>query len=286
MGKVEGKVAFITGAARGQGRSHAVLLAEEGADIIALDLCEQIPTVGYPMSTEADLEETVRLVEKTGRRIVARKGDVRDQSSVKAVLDAGLAELGRLDIVLANAGIMDMQMKPYPNSKQAWQDSLDVMLTGPWNTLQVTVPVLLEADNGGVIVITSSTAGTRVVTTNFDGGYDGYNAAKHGLMALMHGYAGRLARHNIRVNSIHPTAVSTPMVVNEYFGEWAASEAEVMAAYPNAMPVLNVEAIDVSRGVLYLVSDDGRYVTGHALHVDAGQTSVVGAGGGYSLEFG
>jgi SDR family mycofactocin-dependent oxidoreductase len=285
MGKLDGKVAFITGAARGQGRSHAMLLAEEGADIIGIDICAQVPTVGYPMATEEDLAETVALVEKTGRRMVARKADVRDRAGLQQALQAGLDEFGRLDIVLANAGVMDFQLRPYLNSEQAWRDSLDIMLTGVWNTLQITVPVLLAAGNGGAIVVTSSTAGTRVVTTNFDGGLDGYNAAKHGLRALVTSYAGKLAPHNIRVNSIHPTAVSTPMVVNEFFGEWAQYEPEILAAYTNPLPVVNIEAIDVSRGVLYLVSDDGRYVTGHALMIDGGQTSV-SIGGGTGLAIG
>lgn len=284
MGKLDGKVAFITGAARGQGRSHAVLLAEEGADIIGVDICEQIPTVGYPMATEQDLEETVHLVEKTGRRMVARKADVRDRAQLKAALDEGITQLGRLDIVLANAGVMDFQMAPYERSEQAWQDSLDIMLTGVWNTLQLTAPILIEGDHGGAIVITSSTAGTRVVTTNFDGGYDGYNAAKHGIVGLMRSYAGRLARHNIRVNSIHPTACETPMIMNEFFGEWAGKEGDIMAAYTNALPIPSVEPIDISRAVLYLVSDDGRYVTGHTMHVDAGMTTV--STGGANLEFG
>jgi SDR family mycofactocin-dependent oxidoreductase len=274
MGKLDGQVVFITGAAGGQGRSHALLLAEEGADIIAVDICEQIGTVGYPMATLEDLEETVAMVEKLDRRIVARKADVRDRAALASAVQDGVAELGRLDIVLANAGVMAFQMAPYERSEAAWKDSLDTMLTGVWNTLQVTVPILIEADNGGAIVITSSGAGTRVVTTNFDGGYDGYNVAKHGMVALMRSYAGRLARHNIRVNTVHPTAVATPMIVNDFFGEWASNEAEIVAAFTNALPVANVEAIDISRGILYLVSQDGRYVTGHTLHIDAGQTTV------------
>lgn len=284
MGSLEGKVAFITGAARGQGRAHAVMLAEEGVDIIGIDICEQVETVGYPMATPEDLEETVALVEATGRRMIATKADVRDRSGLEAGLQAGLDTFGRLDIVLANAGIMDMQMQPYENSVQAWQDSLDIMLTGVWNTLQITVPYMIEQGEGGAIVITSSTAGTRVVTTNFDGGYDGYNAAKHGLHALMRGYAGRLAKENIRVNSIHPTACETPMIMNEYFGAWAATEPEILAAYTNALDIPSIEAVDVSRGVLYLVSESGRYITGHAHHIDAGQSSVSTGGG--VLEFG
>ncbi|MGE3329191.1 MAG: mycofactocin-coupled SDR family oxidoreductase [Acidimicrobiia bacterium] len=286
MGKLDGKVAFITGAARGQGRSHAVLLASEGADIIGIDICDQVDSVAYPMSTPEDLAETVSQVEKLDRRMVAVKCDVRDRAGLQAAVQQGVSELGRLDIVCANAGVMDMQPAPYTKSEQAWRDSLDIMLTGVWNTLQVTVPILIEQNQGGAIVITSSTAGTRVVTTNFDGGYDGYNAAKHGVVALMRSYAGRLARHSIRVNSVHPTACATPMVENEFFGEWAMSEPEIMAAYTNALPVPMIEAIDISRAVLYLTSEDGRYITGHTLMVDAGMTSVSSGAANTALEFG
>lgn len=181
MHDLTGKVAFVTGAARGQGRSHATLLAEHGADIIAVDICDQISTVGYPMSTKEDLDETVAQVEALGRRIVATVADVRDAERVAQVARDGAAKLGgRLDIVLANAGIMAMQKRPYQRSQDAWQTSLDVMLTGVWNTLQATVPIMIEAGNGGAIVLTSSGLGINTVTTNFDGGYDGYVAAKFG----------------------------------------------------------------------------------------------------------
>ena len=196
MGKLDGKVAYITGAARGQGRSHAVLLAEEGADIIGVDLCADIDTCNYRLASEEDLAETVLLVEKTGRRMVGVKADVRSQDQLRAALDEGLAEFGRVDIVLANAGISNYQAAPYTRSIESWDDTLDVCLTGVWNTLQVTVPPMIEADRGGAIVITASTAGTRVSTTNFDGGFDAYTAAKHGIIGLMRSYAGRLGRHN------------------------------------------------------------------------------------------
>ena len=286
MGKLDGKVAFITGAARGMGRSHAVLLAEEGADIIGVDICEDIATCNYPLGTDEDLEETVRLVEKTGRRMVARKGDVRRRLDLKEALDEGLARFGRLDIVLANAGISNYQTAPYERSEEAWQDTLDVCLTGVWNTLQVAAPVLIEGGRGGAIVITASTAGTRVVTTNFDGGFDSYTAAKHGVVGLMRSYAGRLSRHGIRVNTIHPTTTETPLGRDERYMRWAAEETELIATFNHALPIPSIEAIDISRGILYLVSDDGRYVTGQTLHVDGGNTTVaavgvpgVGAGG-------
>jgi SDR family mycofactocin-dependent oxidoreductase len=279
MGKLDGKVAFITGAARGQGRSHAQLLAEEGADIVGIDVCRQIETVGYPMSTAKDLEETVRLVKKTGRRMVARQADVRDTAALSEALAAGQARFGRLDIVCANAGIMAHQMPPYSKSEQAWQDSIGTMLTGVWNTLRLTAPILIQGGRGGSIVITSSTAGLTSKWTTFDGGFDGYTASKFGVVGLMRSYAGRLAQYNIRVNTVHPTGVATPMVVNDYFPEFMKVHSEVAARSQNALPVPVVEAVDVSRAVLYLVSDDGRYVTGSTFTVDAGLTTVAGPDG-------
>jgi SDR family mycofactocin-dependent oxidoreductase len=284
MGKLEGKVAFITGAARGQGRSHALTLAEEGADIIGVDLCTQLDSVDYPMSTPEDLEETVQLVEKLDRRMVAVKADVRDRSALESAVQKGLTEFGRLDIVLANAGIMAHDVKPGPGSEQKFRDSLDVMAVGVWNTLQVTVPVLIEAGRGGAIVLTSSTAGVRVITTNFDGGMDGYNAAKFAVTGLMSSYAGRLAEYGIRVNAVAPTGVGTKMVMNEHFGKFMEANPHVANAYQNALPVPLIEPVDVSKGILYLVSDEGRYVTGHTLVIDAGMTSVgVGGAGGTAL---
>jgi SDR family mycofactocin-dependent oxidoreductase len=283
MGQLDGKVAFITGAARGQGRSHALTLAEAGADIIGVDLCTQLDTVDYPMSTPEDLAETVVLVEKLDRRMVARQADVRDRAALEVALKAGLDEFGRLDIVLANAGIMAHDVAPQANSEQKFRDSLDIMCTGVWNTLQLTAPVLIEGGRGGAIVITSSTAGVRVITTNFDGGMDGYNAAKHAVIGLMTSYAGALAKHNIRVNAVAPTGVATPMVMNEHFGKFMEANAEVANAYQNALPVPIIEPSDVSQGILYLVSDAGRYVTGHTLAIDAGMTSVAVGGSGTAL---
>jgi SDR family mycofactocin-dependent oxidoreductase len=284
MGQLDGKVAFITGAARGQGRSHAALLASEGADIIGLDLCAQVPSVQYPMSTPEDLEETVRTVEKYDRRMIAVQGDVRDRAEIKRALDSGLAQFGHIDIVLANAGIMAQQRKPYDQSQQAWKDSIDVMLTGTWNTLQLVSPILVEQGTGGAIVITSSTVGLRWTTTNFDGGYDGYNAAKWALVGLMRGYAGALAEHNIRVNTIHPTGVASPMIVNDFFPAYAEEHPKIMANFANALPVAMIEPADVSRVVLFLVSDTtGKYITGQTMAIDAGQTTVPPLGGGTEI---
>ena len=278
MHDLTGKVAYITGVARGQGRSHAVLLAEHGADIVGIDICDQVDAVGYPMSTKVDLDETVALVEATGRRMLSFAADVRDHGAVEQAARDGYAEFGRLDIVLANAGIMGQQRTPYARSREAWQDALDINLTGVWNTLQSTVPLMIEAGNGGAIVLTSSTIGLHSVTTNFDGGYDGYVASKFAVVGLMRSYAGALAKHSIRVNSIHPTGVNTPMVVNDHFAKFVIEEPEVSRAFSNALPVSLVEPIDVSRSVLHLVAESGRYITGLTMTVDCGMTTVASGG--------
>jgi SDR family mycofactocin-dependent oxidoreductase len=274
MGRLDGKVAFITGAARGQGRSHAEALAAEGAEIVGIDICAQLDTVSYPMATLEDLDETVALVEKHGRKMVARRADVRELGAVRSAVEEGVAEFGRLDIIVANAGIMAHSLPPYPNSEQAWKDSIDTMLTGVWNTLQATVPHLIDGGRGGSIVITSSSAGLRAQTTERSGGADGYFAAKFGVIGLMKAYAGALAEHNIRVNSLHPTGVNTPMVVNDFFPTWIEAHPKTAANFVNALPVEMVEPSDVSEALLYLVSDAGRYVTGLTMTVDAGLTTV------------
>jgi SDR family mycofactocin-dependent oxidoreductase len=269
MGKLEGKVAFITGAARGQGRSHAVRLAQEGADIIAVDICQQIDTVAYPMGTAEDLAETVKEVEALDRRITAGQADVRDAAALQEAFDAGVAQLGRVDIVLANAGIAPMSMRPQP---QEWQDVLDVNLTGVYNTVQVALPQLLEGGRGGSIVITSSTAGLNGIGGSTPGGL-GYTAAKHAVVGLMRSYANQLAPHSIRVNTVHPTGVNTPMVVNEALQEWLENDPSMAGAMANALPVEMLEPVDISNAILWLVSDEARYVTGVALPVDAGFTN-------------
>jgi SDR family mycofactocin-dependent oxidoreductase len=267
MGKLEGKVAFITGAARGQGRSHAVRLAQEGADIIAVDLCAQIDTVPYPMATPEDLAETVTAVEALDRRIVASQADVRSLPAVEEAVRAGVAELGRLDVVLANAGIAPMGDES--NAVQAWQDVIDVNLTGVWTTLRATAPVLVEQGQGGSIVLTSSTAGLKGLGGESGGG-QGYTAAKHGVVGLMRSFANSLGPHGIRVNSVHPTAVDTPMVVNEFMQKWLAEDPTIAGAMTNLLPVQMIEAVDISNAIVWLASDDARYVTGVTLPVDAG----------------
>jgi SDR family mycofactocin-dependent oxidoreductase len=269
-GKLEGKVAFITGAARGQGRSHAVRLAQEGADIIAVDICAQIGSVGYPMATPEDLAETVKEVEALDRRIVARQADVRDEAGLRAAFEAGVAELGPVDIVLANAGIAPMSVGEEPH--EAWQDAIDVNLTGVFNTVEIAVPSMIERGAGGAIVLTSSTAGINGIGGSDRGGL-GYTASKHGVVGLMRSYANYLAPHRIRVNSVHPTGVNTPMVVNDIMQAFLASDPSLSQAMANALPVDMVEPVDVSNAILWLVSDDARYVTGVTLPVDAGFTN-------------
>ena len=272
MGMLDGKVAFITGAARGQGRSHAVRLAEEGADIIGIDLCAQPATVSVPGATPEDLDETVGLVEKAGRRMVAQIGDVRDVEFLAAAAQAGVAELGRLDIVAANAGIWavgEEEPSTLADRQRVWKESVDVDLTGVFNTLEATVPILVEAGRGGAVVITSSTAGLKSMAIN-SLAQTAYTAAKHGVVGLMRNYAVELAPHRIRVNTIHPTSTATPMIVNPVTDRYLERHPDLAGLLANLLPVPAVDPVDISNGLLYLVSDLGRYVTGITLPVDAG----------------
>jgi SDR family mycofactocin-dependent oxidoreductase len=268
-GKLDGKVAFITGAARGQGRSHAIRLAQEGADIIAVDICRQIDSVAYPMATPEDLAETVKEVEALDRRIVASEADVRDEAGLRAAFEAGVADLGPVDIVLANAGIVPMAPSDGGN---AWQDAIDVNLTGVFHTVEIAIPSMIERGQGGAIVLTSSTAGITGIGGSIPGGL-GYTASKHGVVGLMRSYANNLAQYSIRVNSVHPTGVNTPMVVNEFMQQFLQADPTLGQAMANALPVAMVEAIDVSNAILWLVSDDARYITGITVPVDAGFTN-------------
>jgi SDR family mycofactocin-dependent oxidoreductase len=267
MAGLAGKVAFITGAARGQGRAEAVRLGADGADIIAVDICEQIPSVPYPLATPDDLAATVKLVEDTGARIVARQVDVRDREALDAALQAGLDELGRLDIVIANAGIAPMQ-----SGEAGWRDVVDVNLTGVFHTVDVAIPPMVEQGDGGAIVLISSAAGLAGIGAE-DPGSLGYTAAKHGIVGLMRAYANHLAPHSIRVNSIHPSGVKTPMIMNEFTKQWLEEVTKKTNApidWGNALPVQAVEPEDIAAAVAWLVSDDAKYVTGVTLPVDAG----------------
>jgi SDR family mycofactocin-dependent oxidoreductase len=265
-GRVEGKVAFITGAGRGQGRSHAIRLAQEGADIIAVDVLEDYPTVRYPMSGQADLDETARAVRALGRRIVAARADVRDAAALQAALDASVAELGRLDIACANAGIYTVQ--PWDQvTPHVWQDTIDTNLTGVWNTMVVAVPHLVAA-GGGSIIATSSTAGLKGMPFLAP-----YVAAKHAVVGVCRSLANELASHHIRVNTVHPAGVDTPMVTGaETLEPFISRSPELGAIFTNALPVEALDPRDVSNAVLWLASDEARYVTGAALTVDAGNT--------------
>ncbi|MGV8873166.1 MAG: mycofactocin-coupled SDR family oxidoreductase [Rhodococcus sp. (in: high G+C Gram-positive bacteria)] len=273
-GRLEGKVAFITGAARGQGRSHAIRLAQEGADIIAVDICENIDTVTpfYPLSTEEELAETVKQVEALDRRIFARRADVRDLEQLQAVFDEGVAELGRVDIVVANAGIATYGLS-WELTTEQWKDMIDVNLTGVFHTAKVAIPALIAAGRGGSIVFTSSIGGLKGIQH-----VGHYVAAKHGIVGLMRTMANELGQYSIRVNTVHPTNVDTIMIQNpgtySMFapGDPEPTQEKAMAGFAslNTLPVPWIESVDISNAVLYLSSDEGRYVTGVTLPVDAG----------------
>jgi (+)-trans-carveol dehydrogenase/(-)-trans-carveol dehydrogenase len=272
-GRVEGKVAFITGAARGQGRSHAVRLAEEGADIIAIDICEPIPGAPYAGATEEDLAETVRQVEALDRRIVASRADIRDYAGLKRALDAGVAELGRLDIVSANAGIYTTTGPIEGFDAETWRNMIDTNLTGQWHTVKAAIPHLKAAGRGGSIVLTSSAAGLEASAN-----IGHYSVAKHGVVGLMRTLALELAPEFIRVNSLHQTQVDTPMIHSQATYDLFAPDIEhpgidvfiERSKRINAIPVPWVESVDVSNALLFLASDEARYITGVALPVDAG----------------
>ncbi len=269
MGRVEGKVAFITGAARGQGRSHAVRLAEEGADIVAVDLCGDIDTVPYGLGTEADLDETRQLVENQDGRIIARQADVRDTDSMSRVLADATAELGRLDIVVANAGITSAATAA-EMSDQTWQDVIDVDLTGVWKTTKAAIPYL---NDGGSIVITSSVVGIKSAPNIVH-----YAAAKQGLTGVMQVLAQELAGRWIRVNTVHPSTVHTPMIHNQMTYDLFLPEHESpgredflkLADDLQLLPCGVMDPVEISNAVLFLASEEARCITGVTLPVDGG----------------
>jgi (+)-trans-carveol dehydrogenase len=271
-GRVEGKVAFITGAARGQGRAHAVRLAAEGADIIALDICAPIDSVPYPLATESDLKETVRLVEGLGRKIVATQADVRDFSALDNAVSAGVEELGRLDIVVANAGITGATpAEALP--LQDWQDMIDVNLTGVFHAAKAGIPHIRAGGDGGAIVLTSSALGIRAMPN-----LPHYVAAKAGVIGLMRALALELAADRIRVNTVNPSIADTLMVQNDamyklflpHIEHPTREQAAEVFATMNPIPTPWVDAEDVSNAVLFLVSDEARFVTGLEFKIDAG----------------
>ena len=274
MGLLDGKVAFVTGAARGQGRSHAIRLAQEGADIIAVDACATPDWLSYPLATEADLAQTVKDVEALDRRIIAEKADIRDLASVQGVLDEGVAALGgRLDIVAANAAIISWPKDLWDIDVAEFRELIDVTLTGTFITLKAAVPPMIAAGNGGSIVLTSSGA---AITAGK--GLGDYKAAKNGVLALKDTLAYELAEHFIRVNAICPTAVDTPMIHNDTLHRAFRPDLENPGrddvkggfAAMNLLPIPWVDPVDISNAIVWLCSDAARYVTGITLPVDAG----------------
>ena len=272
-GRVEGKVAFVSGAARGQGRSHAVRLAEEGADIIAIDVCGPIDNLSYPHATPEDLDETVDLVKGLDRRIVTARVDVRDYEACKAAVDSGVEQLGRLDIIVANAGVGTDGRMLHKIRENIWQDMIDINLTGVWHTVKAGVPHVLSGGRGGSIVLTSSVGGRKAYPNT---GH--YIAAKHGVIGLMRAFAVELGQHMIRVNSVLPTQVSTTMLMNQQTYRLFRPDLEnpgpddfaPISQMMHTLPVPWVDPIDISNAVLFLASDESRYITGVSLPVDAG----------------
>lgn len=272
-GRVEGKVAFITGAARGQGRSHAIRLAAEGADIIAVDLCGPIDTVPYPLGTADDLVETAELVKANGGRVFTAQADVRDYDSLKTAVSSGVAQLGRLDIVIANAGVGNGGETLEELDEQVWQTTIDVNLTGVWKSVKAAIPHVIAGGNGGSIILTGSEAALKAYPQMGQ-----YVAAKHGVIGLMRSFAVELAPHMVRVNSVHPTHVATPMLLNEV--TYAQFRPDLDHAGPDdiapicqmfhTMPKPWVEAEDITNAVLFFASDESRYVTGVPMPVDLG----------------
>lgn len=289
MGRLEGKVALITGAARGQGRSHAIRMAEEGADIVALDACDQLSTVPYAMSTMQDLQETARLVEQLDRRVVLAQADVRDSAQLERAVEAGLDAFGYIDVVCANAGIFTMGNtaggaadRCYPVheiAEDSWDETIDVNLTGQYRTVKAVIPQMIERNRGGSIIFTSSTAGLKGQPN-----MGHYNASKFGVIGLMQGLANELGPYSIRVNAVCPTSVATPMTQNETVYKLfrpdlehpTQKDADPGFMAMNILPVPQVEAVDISNAYVFLASDESRYITGVSLPVDAGYNVLFG----------
>jgi SDR family mycofactocin-dependent oxidoreductase len=272
MGQLDGQVAFITGLARGQGRSHALTLAGEGANIIGLDLCGEIDSTTYPGSTLDDLEETARLIKETGRQAVLSQADVRNYDEVKAAFDRGVEQLGRVDIIIPNAGIC-AGGKTWDITTEAWQETIDINLTGAWHAVKAAVPTLIQQKQGGSVVFIGSTEALKGAEN-----MSSYAASKHAITGLMTSLARELGQYNIRVNSVNPTCVDTNMIQNPYV--WGLfrpdldnptrEAVEDSFAGTHILPVPWMEPIDVSRAILYLVTESGRYITASTLTIDAG----------------
>lgn len=267
-GPLTGRVALVTGAARGQGRSHVLRLAEDGADIVAVDLCGEIDSVPYPLGTAEELAETAAAVRALGRRVVSRKADVRDAEALRRVVAESTAQLGPIGIVVANAGIASVGEAA--TSRAAFLDIVDVNLVGTWNTVMAAAPGMRSAGHGGAIVLISSTQGLKGTGGDGSPGITGYTAAKHGVVGLMRSFAHWLAPDRIRVNTVHPTGVDTPMIGNEAVRRHFAAQPEATA---NLLPVPLIGPEDVSDAVAWLVSEHAKYVTGIVLPVDAGASA-------------
>jgi (+)-trans-carveol dehydrogenase len=273
-GRVEGKVAFVTGAARGQGRAHAVRLASEGADIIAIDICKKIDTVDLiAASTPEDLAETADLVKNAGGRVFTAEVDVRDYDALKAAVDAGVEEFGKLDVIVANAGIGNGGQTLDKTSEADWTAMIDINLAGVWKTVKAGVPHLIEGGRGGSIILTSSVGGIKAYPH-----CGHYVAAKHGVVGLMKTFAVELGAQNIRVNSVHPTNVNTPLFMNDGTMKLFRPDLEnpgpedikVVGEFMHVLPIGWVEPEDIANAVLFLASDEARYITGVQLPVDGG----------------
>jgi (+)-trans-carveol dehydrogenase len=272
-GRVEGKVAFVTGAARGQGRSHAVKLAREGADIIAIDVCRPIENTTAPAATPDDLAETADLIKSLDRRVVTAEVDVRDYDALKSAVDGGVEQFGRLDIVVANAGIGTPGAMLEEMDEPRWEQMMDVNLTGVWKSVKAAVPHIKAGERGGSVILTSSVGGLKAYPH-----IGHYVTAKHGVVGLMRTFAVELGQYSIRVNSVHPTHVATPLLHNEStfkafrpdLEHPGKGDLEPICRSFHYLPIPWIEAEDVSNAVLFLASDESRYVTGVPLPIDAG----------------
>jgi len=268
MGRLTGRVAFITGAARGQGRAHAVRLAEEGADVVISDVCAPVPTNGVKAATPDDLNETVRLAEKTGRRVIARQVDVRDLDALTSLADEAIAELGRIDVVVANAGILNWA-HAWEMTTEQWNTLIDVNLTGVFHTVRATVPHMIRAGNGGSIILTSSSAGLKGQPFTL-----AYTAAKHGVVGITRGLANELGEYDIRVNSVHPAGVETEMMNVDGLFQMITEKATTLGpVFMNTLPHPSMKPEAIADAVAWLASDEARYVTGAQIPVDMG-TSI------------
>ncbi|WP_169988472.1 mycofactocin-coupled SDR family oxidoreductase [Microbispora sp. H10836] len=271
MGRVDGKVAFITGAARGQGRSHALRLADEGADIIAVDFCGAVKTTDYPMGQQADLQETAELVRSRGRRAVVARADVRVQAELDEAVAVGLEAFGRIDIAVANAGIVSWGAA-HEITEEQWDEVIDINLSGVWKTLKAVIPTMLAQRAGSIVIINS---GAGLMGPN---NLAHYAAAKHGLVGLMRTISNEVSPHGVRVNSVHPSQVDTPMIMHDSLFKLFRPDLESpgrediveTSTRLHTIPIPWVDPVDVSNAVLFLASDEARYITGAQLAVDAG----------------